>query len=243
MTLRKFSASSVDQQMACHASADLEDAIPGFEFPEVDETKGAKGRGTRFHTVCEDVVNETSPAEMAAFARGLAYVAEVRGRRRFTKHVEKELTAEWLATKPKTKVDLGLSTLDELHVLDWKWGKIWVPTAGNGQLMFYAASIAEVAPKAKGVHLHIVQPFAKEWDESNAEVYVTADELKQFMDDAIAHEAAIQGGDRSFGVSDHCKFCPAYPHSRGEKGRPLCPAAMQLLYPTPPIDIDEVLNG
>lgn len=243
MGLRRFSASSVEQQMACHASADLEDAIPGFEFPEVDETKGAKGRGSRFHVISEDVVNETTPAEMAGFARGMAYVAGVRQRRRFTRHVEKELTATWLTTKPTTKVDLALSTLDELHVLDWKWGKIHVPVVGNGQLLYYAASIAEVAPKAKGVHLHIVQPFSKDWDESTAEWYVTADELGAFMEDARMHEAQIQAGDRSFGPSEHCTFCPANPHSRGDKGKPLCPAMMELLYPTPPIDIDEVLNG
>jgi hypothetical protein len=37
-------------------------------------------------------------------------------------------------------------------------------------------------------------------------------------------------------------FCPAYPHSRSEKGKPLCPATMALLYP-PIIDEDEILNG
>lgn len=243
MTLRRFSASSVEQQMACHASAELEVAIPGFEMPEVDETAGAKGKGTRLHNISEDIVNELTPAEMVGFARGIAYVAKLRQRRRFTKHVEKELTAEWLDTKPSTKVDLALSTKDELHVVDYKWGRIPVPVVNNGQLLFYAASIAEEAPKAKGVHLHIVQPFDPGWDEATAEWYVTADELAAFMDDARAHEAAIQGGDRSFGPSEHCTFCPANPHSRGDKGRPLCPAMMQVLYPTPPIDIDEVLNG
>jgi hypothetical protein len=41
--------------------------------------------------------------------------------------------------------------------------------------------------------------------------------------------------------SDHCKFCPAYPHSRAaEKGSPPCPVTLQLLYPKV-VNEDEIL--
>ena len=53
-------------------------------------------------------------------------------------------------------------------------------------------------------------------------------------------EQKILTRDKTLSPSDHCTFCPAYPHSRSEKGRPLCPVTMQLLYPDP-FDEEEVL--
>ena len=43
-------------------------------------------------------------------------------------------------------------------------------------------------------------------------------------------------GDTTLVPNDHCTFCPANPHSRGDKGSPLCPPMMQKLYP---FDVDE----
>jgi hypothetical protein len=55
--------------------------------------------------------------------------------------------------------------------------------------------------------------------------------LAQFMADALKAEALVLAGDTTFGPSDSCTFCPANPHGRGSKGRPFCPAQMQMLYP------------
>jgi hypothetical protein len=108
---------------------------------------------------------------------------------------------------------------------------------GNHQLLFYGVCFAPLAPLAKGITLHIVQP----WADGNQSWFADTNVLQQFMADAIAAEQKILAGDTTFGPSDHCKFCPANPHSRGLKGKPLCPAMMKLLYP-PIVDEDEILS-
>ena len=212
--------------MACHASAQLDLAIPNWVPPVVDDMAGAKGEGTRKHEMLEPIV-ALSPKDVDGFARILRYVADLRATRRFKVLVEQSFTATWLTTEPKTKPDLVLYTQDEIHVLDYKWGKIPVEVVGNEQALFYGVCSAPLAPKAKGVTLHILQPYADNFESWFADTNV----LAKFMADAQAAEAAIQRGDVTFGPSDHCKFCPANPHGRGDKGRPLCPEMMRMLYP------------
>lgn len=223
--------------MACPASANLDLAIPNWTPPVVDPTAGAKGKGSAFHAMLEPIMALT-PAEVKQFAIGLAYVAEVRARRRFQVLVEETATADWLTSPTQTTADLVLHTKDELHILDWKWGKIPVEVFDNQQLLFYAATYAYLAPKAKEVHLHIVQPPADNCEEW----VVSTTELLAFMNKARLSEKLVLAGDTTFGPSDSCLFCPAYPHSRGDKGKPLCPATMALLYP-PIIDEQELLDG
>ena len=222
-----FSASNAARFMQCHASSHLEQAIPGYVAPVRDPMKGAKGRGTSMHAVLESVTNDFNASEMLAIADALAYVARLRQKRRFQVWTEESAVAEWLPSKPSTTVDLALSVADELHIVDYKMGRIPVDVHDNKQLLFYAATFAFLAPKAEGVTVHIVQPLIGEM----SEVWVSATELAAFMADAIKHDQAILDGDLTFGPSDHCTFCPANPHSRGEKGKPMCPAMMQILYP------------
>jgi hypothetical protein len=151
--------------------------------------------------------------------------------------IEQPIKATWLATAPGTTPDLVLYTSDELHVIDLKTGKIPVEVVDNEQLLFAAVTLAHLAPKAKGATMHIVQP----WAGGNHSWFASTDQIRQFMEDAIAAEAAIQQGSTTFGPGDHCTFCPANPHSRGQKGAPLCPAMMQVLYPQP-FDEDELLS-
>lgn len=236
----RFSASVAGRHMACHASAHLEDAIPGYVPPVVDEMKGAKGKGTNIHTIFE--LGFAYPQrDIENIAKTFQYVADLRRGRRFKVLVEQEVKATWLKAKPKTKADLVLYNADELHILDPKTGRIPVPCVENEQLMFYAACFAPLAPKAKGVTVHILQPWDPDWDPSTASWWVSTTRLKKFMDDAIATEAAIAAGSVSFGPSDHCKFCPANPHSRGDKGSPLCPTMLNILYPSV-VDEDAILN-
>src|SRR5690606_13978941 len=108
----------------------------------------------------------------------------------------------------------------------------------NKQLLFYAATYAALAPKAKGVNVYILQP----WAGGNSHWYVDATTLKQFMDEAIAAQQKVLNKDTTFGPSDSCTFCPANPHSRGDKGRPLCPTMMDLLYPDRGANEDEILS-
>lgn len=233
---KTFSASNAAKFMACPASAHLELAIPGYVPPVVDEMAGAKGKGTAMHAWLEETSKWTAK-DLLFMSQALAYMAQLRSRRRFKVLAEESTEAQWLQTKPRTTVDVVLYVADELHIVDYKWGKIPVQVAGNKQLLFYAACFAHLAPKAKGVYIHVVQPTAGIMEE----VWVSAQELAQFMQEAQAAEAKIIAKDTTFGPSDHCQFCPANPHSRGDKGRPLCPAMMNLLYPPQQEDTDAIL--
>lgn len=233
---KSFSASNAARFMACPASADLANAILGYVPPVVDEMKGAKGKGTNMHAWLEETSTWTAK-DLLHMSQALAYMAELRSRRRFKVLAEESMIAEWLVSKPRTKCDVILYVQDELHIIDYKWGMIPVYPAGNEQLLYYAACAAHLAPKAKGVWIHIVQPPAGVMEA----VWVSATELAQFMSDAQAAEKLVLAGDTTFGPSDHCKFCPANPHSRGDKGHPLCPAMMQLLYPSH-VDEQDILD-
>jgi hypothetical protein len=230
----RFSASSAARHMACHASANLELAIPNYVAP-VDETRAAT-QGTDRHDIFARI-NEFSARDMKRFATVLDYVADLRSTRRFKVLIEESITATWLPSQPKTTVDLVLYTQDEIHVIDYKNGKIPVEVIGNEQLLYYALCFAPLAPKAKGATLHILQPNGG----GNSSWFADASTLKKFMDEAIATDVAITNKDLTFGPSDHCTFCAANPHSRGVKGSPLCPALMQIYYPKP-FDEDELLS-
>lgn len=222
----RFSASVAARHMSCHASANLELAIPNWTPPVVDEDAGAKGVGTAKHAMLEPIM-QLSAVEVAGFAAVLTYVAELRATRRFNVLVEQSITATWLDSQPSTTVDLVLYTKDELHVIDFKFGRIPVEVEHNEQLLYYATCFAPLAPKAKGATLHILQPHAN----NLVSWFADASVLAQFMVDAQFAERQILAGSTAFGPGDHCKFCPANPHSRGDKGKPLCPAMLSILYP------------
>ena len=234
----KFSASRAARHMQCHASANLDLAIEGWTPPVEDPNKdNAANRGSHFHEVFAEIMS-FSAKDLQKFSEATTYIAEIRRLRRFKVLIEQQMYADWLPTKPGTTADLVLYVSDEIHIVDLKTGKIPVLAYDNQQLLFYAATYGHLAPKAKGVHLHIVQPWADVMQEWFADVSVIA----QFMNDAAATEAAIQAGSTQFSPGDGCQFCAANPHGRGLKGQPLCPAMLELLYPRL-IDEDEILGG
>lgn len=233
-----FSASRAARMMQCHASANLELAIPGWEPPVVDPDKeNAANHGTHIHELFAKAM-ELKAKDLKKFSEATMYIAELRSRRRFQVLIEESVDVDWLPSKPRTTADLVLYVQDEIHVIDLKTGKIPVYAVDNAQLLYYAASYGHLAPKAKGVHLHIVQPWADVMESWFADVSTIA----RFMTDAINTDKAISAGSTHFSPGDGCQFCPANPHSRGLKGRPMCPAMMQLLYP-PLIDEAEILGG
>ena len=168
----------------------------------------------------------------------LDFVAKLRRTRRFNVLAEEPAVAEWLVSKPTTTVDLVLYVQDEIHIIDWKTGAIQVDAYENEQMMFYARTHAHLAPKAKGVWLHIVQPWAKG---GNSSWFCDANRLAKFTVDALAAEQKIANGDLTLRPSDNCTFCPANPHSRGDKGTKMCPSLMLMLYPMT-VDEDAILN-
>jgi hypothetical protein len=54
----RFSASVASRYSNCHGSANLAEAIPGFEHPERNEN-GMKGEGTRLHSLFEHAMEKT----------------------------------------------------------------------------------------------------------------------------------------------------------------------------------------
>lgn len=248
----RFSASNAARLMSCSASANLELAIPNWQPPVRDETMGTKAKGAKIHglvhellsiqTVTAKSVKKFNAKDMANTAAMLQYTAELMSARRFNILTEHEEVTDWLANPGKTTADLVLYTQDELHIIDFKVGTVPVDVFENYQLMFYAITYAKYAPKAKGVTVHIVQPWAKDWSPATSSWYVDTTRLEQFMNDALNAEQKIIAKDTTFGPSDSCMFCPAYPHSRGDKGTPLCPATLQLLYPRPEADENAMLN-
>ena len=236
----RFSASVADKHLACHASANLPLAIPGWQNPPNDGDTKASVLGSNMHEILERS-GEFTAKQMMWMAEAMMYVAELRTRRRFK--MEREVSGEgwWLQQNPKpnTKADVLLYTRDELHVVDYKFGGIFVDANDNTQGKYYSLAFLSRAPKAKEVHFHLVQPPAKNF----AEVVFSMQELEQFMQESLAAEAAILAGSTKFGPTVHgCKFCPANPHSRGAKGSPFCPAMMNLLYPRPKINEDAFLD-
>lgn len=233
----RFSASVAAKHLACPASANLELAIPGWTPPADDGSTAASIKGTDIHHILELSAAYT-PREMEGIAEAMMYVAQLRQSRRFKLLTEAQSKGWWLQDEPGTTSDVVLYVQDELHVVDYKFGKIPVDVHGNTQGMYYALAFLPLAPKAKGVWFHIVQPFANNIEK----VFFTLDELEQFRLDCIAAEAKIVAGDTTFQPSDACMFCPANPHTRGAKGTPMCPAMLDLLYPLPKTDEDAILD-
>lgn len=236
--VEKFSASRAERLMHCPGSARLDEAIPGWVPPVVDDTAGQKGDGTRMHFALAEMVELTTPGQYTKLLNCLVELEFLRSSRRFKTLIEEEVVAEWLPSKPRTTVDLVLYTRDELHIWDWKWGKIPQPVEGNPQLLFYARSFIHLAPKAKFVTLHVAQPLA----DGYTQWVVSMQDLAAWAVEAIAADKRILDGDLTLVPSDDgCTFCPANPHSRGDKGTPLCPVMMDVLYPNR-IDADAILD-
>lgn len=237
--IERFSASVAEKHVSCHASAHLEHAIPGLQLPVEDRTiANAANKGTMMHKFMEDV-SVLSPKELLGLAKAIEYIATLRKKRRFKMLVEASGTGWWLSKTPKTSADVVLYVQDQLEIVDYKFGKIPVEVEHNAQLMYYALAFYPLAPKAKGVTVHIVQPFADNLES----VYFTREELDQFRKDTAAADAAIQAGSKMFNPTEKgCMFCPANPHSRGDKATIMCPVMMSVLYPDK-TDVDSVLDG
>lgn len=233
----RFSASQASKFMACHGSANLELAIPNWVPPVDDRTADtAANRGTTMHGMFAEIMS-LSTKDTIMMAKAIAYVAEVRVTRKFQVLIETPVHANWLSTRPGTTADLVLYVADEIHIFDLKTGVTPVSAVENYQLLYYALCYGSLAPKAKGVHLHIVQP----WADNMEGWFASATRLQQFMEEAQRTELKLEAGDTTLTPGDHCTFCPANPHGRGQRGRPYCPAMMEVFYPQVEPDYAEML--
>ena len=161
----------------------------------------------------------------------------------WSRRCEESLEATWLQQPVNTTPDFimfvhqdqGLQP--QLIVVDYKTGKIPVSAANNDQLRYYALT-AIIVHGLKGLsHITygILQPDNMDWQED------TADELKAWGRQALLTEQRILNDDVTLVPGKSCTFCPANPHTRGDRGTPLCPAMMEMLYPSN-VDMEEIFG-
>jgi len=174
-------------------------------------------------------VSSIPPRRIELLADSLEYVADIidsMDEATLEIFVEKKVPATWLTTEPKTTVDLVIRDKNKMHVLDMKFGDILVSAMNNEQLMYYAATFMtrEDGTNYEDITLHIMQRNNTNKWELPVAVH------RAWMDKVIASEKAILDGDLSLSPGKHCEFCPANPHTRGDKGNRACPAMMDMLY-------------
>lgn len=183
------------------------------------------------------------PAGMIRFiSDACVWMAEQRKSYGFMKmHLEQELTATWLESKPTTTPDVVFVGPNDVFVVDYKTGRIPVPAVDNQQLLFYGATVVDqLAPDAATVLFVILQPGQKAADPMQIDEWsISRDDLEEWMKEARRADRRILNLDTTLKPGDHCQFCPANPHSRGDKGSPLCPVMLDILYP-PIIDEAEI---
>ena len=239
--MKKFSASQAERFIGCHASADLENAIPGFKHPEDDEEREpsipeninfivdmidkvsqdtgsskAASRGTMLHACVATLLAEFITAgKFAMLTELFISLNAVMQKRRFKILIEETGWMDWLQQPAPTTADIVMYTADELHIWDWKFGSMPVDVAAL-QLKIYALVFLHLAPKAKGAWVHILQPG------NVAEVYFSKEQLEAARDLVIEHEAQVIAGDLTFNTGKQCEFCPASPYTRGAKGNISC---------------------
>lgn len=148
---------------------------------------------------------------------------------------EVKTEARWLDSRPTVTTDVVILEHDYLHVIDYKTGAIPVDAAANAQLLFYAATLLDLAPNAKEITLEIIQPG------HNSVWVVRRGFLEQWMVQAQLADKRITAKDLTLSPGEHCTFCPANPHSRGDKSVARCPAKYNQLYP-PRVDTDEIFD-
>jgi hypothetical protein len=171
-----------------------------------------------------------TPSMLRFIAEAMKYVRELREETNLdidAVYGELQMQAGFLESKPGTTADIVIDSGDTLDVLDYKSGKIPVEVIDNDQLLFYAASAyIHLNSKAEYIRMHIVQPNnLVEWTIS----YV---ELGRWIMKAQEADAKITAKDLTLVPNDHCTYCPANPHTRGDKAKKLCPVMMEFLYPT-----------
>ena len=150
---------------------------------------------------------------------------------------EVTLVCDWLPSAPKTTPDVVWVGDGVLEICDYKSGAIKVSPVDNDQLLFYAASAwnnwDDFIGRPREIVLHVMQP-------GNIDSWSCSFEyLQEWMARAVAADNAIQAKDLRLRPSDHCTFCPANPHTRGDKGNVFCRPMLDLLYP-PVVDEDEI---
>lgn len=225
-----LSASSSHKWLNCPPSARLEDALP-------DSKSGAADEGTLAHAICElklkklftdkNMSTRTFNSRMKKLTENELYNPEMD---RFTEEyvdyikelafsmettptivVEKRIDYSTYAPEGFGTGDCILLRGDELHIIDFKYGKgVAVSAEDNPQLKLYAlGAMAEYGilyPVSK-VTLHIIQPRLRSftsWEISAADLLAWGEEIKPLAQQAYEGNGEFKQG--SWCDSCFCKI-------------------------------------
>lgn len=187
----KYAPSSASRWLKCPGSAGLSD--PGGE---------AADEGTLLHAAAHAILTggydpggldeEQAEAvmECVEYARGLA------GLNGF--YTERRIESEWIADFGGT-IDFAIDFGEELHVLDFKFGRQLVSPHDNKQLLSYLCLARELIGRRGKYFGHIIQPRAGQTDCA-----------EYTNDDLDAHEFDVVEATASDRIvpGEHCRYCP-----------------------------------
>lgn len=106
----RFSASYADRYHNCHGSANLEEAIPGFEHPP-KEDNGMKGEGTRLHKIFEEALSDWRSLRVKA--QLLRTVAKMHWIERRKMLADKKTYVIWYFLRFKTAPPLSYEVIEQ----------------------------------------------------------------------------------------------------------------------------------
>ncbi len=227
-----LSASSAHRWMACTPSVRLTEHYP-------DTTSDYAAEGTLAHELCElnltkyfvkgvgpktyakklDVfkANALWHDEMLGHAEAyFDYVKEIYLKYKGTPFiaVEKRVDYSAYAEKGFGTADCIIISGNDLHVIDFKYGKgVPVAAESNPQLMLYAlgaVSMYRMLYAIKTIHLHVFQPRINNTSEWTLDI----DALDAFAEEVKVKAQEALRGDGAFVAGEHCRFCPARSNCR-----------------------------
>ena len=180
---------------------------------------------------------ERLPPQMLVYVQQtiveLYMLRETHGPNFYQTIAERSIQCSWLKSNPMTTPDIVFALPDRLIVVDYKTGKIPVSPVANDQLMFYAVSALHAYYPRINWHWAVKTIEMIIWQPGHHESWETdIDTLMKWEAEAHATDARIARKDLTLRPGSSCTFCPANPHSRGDKAPPYCPAMMAVLYPS-----------
>lgn len=215
----KLSPSAAHRWLNCTASASVEYELPDTESPYAHE-------GTLAHKLCEQKLNfylygtdytasKEADADMEFYTNEYRdYVIELHGEAWLKDddlevYIEKKLNlSKWIPRGFGT-ADCIIAYNDQLHVIDFKYGKgVKVFAEENEQLKSYGLGALDLMKdkEIKEIHLHIVQPRLDHIDVAD----YTREELESWGQEVLKPKALEAfGKDGLFLAGDWCKFCKA----------------------------------
>ena len=204
-----FAPSSADKWLKCFG---YYDATKGL--PSTPSGKAAK-RGTKAHKLLEDCMTQNkTPEELSEdieLCDWVGYVLDYIS----AYHIHRpnailfpEVYLPWLEVSGGTPDVLGLTSKEEILIIDLKTGTWTVEVENNTQLLSYAVAARSNLGRYPSYRMVIIQPNGFSSKGPIREWTITNEELDKF--EAKATKAIIKnlvGGKRIAGT--HCKWCKA----------------------------------